>query len=400
VKDIMEALRQARPAHLSGDGAIAQTVRAAELSRALMHSPITERRHRRHRIAILPVAATGVAGAAALAAIAVGGTPTSPSSPAPVPVPLNGTSAFLAAASKAETQPAGAFWNTDRIVGQSYIVPEGYAITGAHSEYFEWTAVKASGGEQFYGRGLPARPATEKDTAAWRAAGSPSSFRVFSNDHYATYTTKAGPWQADTPGKGGHFYLPGNSPIEGMTNEQIQALPTDPAALTKLFFEPSSQAKVAARGPKSAGVLAMWDPARQVLRASEIFNAPVPPKVRAGVMRALAELPGVRQLDTVTDPLGRRGIAIGADWTAGHPVLKHTAQGDQVTWVKSGSASEREQLIFDEKTGAYLGIEQVLVTPGGEYRTQAPGFVINYELMRSSGWTDTKPAPPDTLPFQ
>lgn len=391
----MRGLRQARPNHLSGDGEVEPTVRAAELSRALTQARTTGRGHRRRRIVILPLVATGVAGVAALAAITAGGAPSSPA-----PVPLNGTSAFLAAASKVETQATGAFWNTDEIMGQSYVVPEGYAITGAHSEFFQGIAVKASGERRSYGRDLPARPATDKDAAAWRAAGSPSSFRVFSNDHYATYTTKAGAWQEDTPQPGGRFYVPGDNPVEGMTNEQIQALPTDPAALTKRFFQMPAQAKAAAKGPKGAGVLAMWDPARQVMRAGEIFNAPVPPKVRAGVMRALAELPGVRQLGTVTDPLGRRGIAIGADWIAGHPVLQHTAQGDQVTWVKSGPVSEREQLIFDEKTGAYLGIEQVLVTPGGEYRAQAPGFVINYDLMRSSGWTDTKPAPPTALPFR
>jgi hypothetical protein len=396
---MMQEIRQARPAHLSGDGTVRQTVRTAELSRALMQSRTTRRRHLQRRIVIMPVAAAGIAGAVALAVFAVAGARSSPSSPAPVH--LTGTSAFLAAARKAETQPAGAFWYTDVIHGQSYVLPAGYAITGAADEDFSWTAVRAGGGDLFYARDLPARPATDKDAAAWRAAGSPSSFRVFSNDHYATYTTQAGPWHADTPGKGGRFYLPGNSPLRGMTNEQIQALPTDPAALTRLFFLPSAQAKAAAaKTRKSArGIAALWDAPHQVLRASEIFTAPVPPKVRAGLMRALADQPGVRQLGTVTDPLGRRGIAIGADWAGGHPVLRQTAQGGRTGWAKSGPA-EREELIFDQKTGAYLGSELVLVRPSGEYRGQAPGFVIGYELMRSSGWTGAKPAPPRGLPFR
>jgi hypothetical protein len=399
VNDLIQELRQARPAHLSGNGTVRQNVRAAELSRALEQSRTRPRRHLQRRLVILPLVATGVAGATALAVIAVGGTHSSPSSPGSVQ--LSGTATFLAAARKAATQPTGAFWYTDVINGQSYVLPAGYAITGAADEDFSWTAVKAGGGDLFYGRDLPARPATDKDAAAWRAAGSPSSFRVFSNDHYVTYTTKAGPWQADVPGKGGRFWLPGNSPLKGMTEKQIQALPTDPAALTRLFFQPTAQATAyAAKSRKSArGVAAMWTGPYQILRASEIFAAPVPPKVRAGVMRALAEQPGVRQLGTVTDPLGRRGIAIGADWTGQRPALGQTAKGGQADRAKSGPL-EREELIFDEKTGAYLGTEEVLVTPRGQYRGQAPGFVINYELMRSSGWTDTKPAPPRTLPFR
>jgi hypothetical protein len=383
---MMQELRQARPAHLSGDGTVGQNLRAAELSRALEQSRTAQPKHRQRRTMILSMAATGVAGATALAVIAVTAAQSPPSSPAPAP--HTGTPAFLAAARKAATQPAGAFWDTDVIHGQSYVLPAGYAITGAAGEDFSWIAVKAGGGDLFYARDLPARPATGKDAAAWRAAGSPSSFRVFSNDHYATYTTKPGPWGADTPGHGGRFWLPGKTAHTGMTSQQIQALPTDPAALTRLFFQPTAQAKAyAAKSRKNAReIAAMWAGPYQVGRASEIFAAPLPPKVRAGLMRAFAQQPGVRQLGTVTDPLGRRGIAIGADWggQAGHP--------------KSGP-HEREELIFDAKTGAYLGDEQVLITPGGQYRHQPPGFVISYELMRSSGWTDTKPTPPRTLPF-
>jgi hypothetical protein len=36
-------------------------------------------------------------------------------------------------------------------------------------------------------------------------------------------------------------------------------------------------------------------------------------------VRALVAQPGERNLGTVTDPLGRRGIAIGADWSDQQP---------------------------------------------------------------------------------
>jgi hypothetical protein len=124
------------------------------------------------------------------------------------PIPLGTDSVFLAAAARMEQQPMGKYWFTDQ---------------------------------------------TPEDKAAWRKAGSPSSFRVWSNDHYGTYTSQPGPWRADRP------------------------------------------------------------------------------QAHAG--------------------------------------------------------------------GGYLGDQQVLVKPGGEYRTRKPGFVINYWLERGSGWTDKKPVPPRKPPF-
>jgi hypothetical protein len=388
--DQIKNLLKAPPGPSPAAVAAAERRLTAEFHAPLVHSSTTERRRRRRRIVILPVVATAVAGAAALAAIAVGGTPFSPSAPSsassassPATVPLNDTSIYLAAASEAEKQPAGAFWHSDVVSGIARVLPKGYAVIVAANEFFHWTAVKPGGGDLLYGRNLPARPATGKDAAAWRAAGSPSSFHVVSGNGSKTYTTKAGPWQADAPGKGGRFYLPGSS--EGLTNEQVQALPTDPAALTKLLFQPlglpTAKAKAAAAKSKKMGgvkgIIRKPIPPNEVLSAGTVLTAPVPPKVRAGVMRALAQRPGIRQLGAVTDVLGRRGIAIGTNG----PVY-------------------REELIFNEKTGAYLGEEEVLLTPNAVYPGQKPGFVIGYDLMRSSGWTNTKPVPPLTLPFQ
>src|SRR5262249_44812670 len=158
-----------------------------------------------------------------------------------------------------------------------------------------------------YGRDLPARPLTAEDAAAWRNAGSPSSFRVWSNDHYGTYTTKAGPWRPDTAQArpGGRFFLPGKTPANGMTAKQLRSLPPDPAALAEIFSKPPKQVTdMAAKNPSMAANSAwMYDPAHVILLAAECFRVPLPPKVRAGLMRALAAQPGVRSLGTVTDPL-------------------------------------------------------------------------------------------------
>jgi hypothetical protein len=334
--------------------------------------------------------AAGVAAATALALVVGlddGGTRRSPDTP----VRLGPNSVFLAAAAAMERQPIGEYWFTDQIQGQSYIVKDGYAVTGAHSETFEWTAVKKGGGNLFYGRDLPARPLTKEDEAAWRKAGKPSSFRVWSNDHYGTYTTKAGAWQADRPQAraGGKFFISGGA--GEMTTAQLQNMTTDPAKLANLFF---TSKRPVGRNPAWSAWLR--DPAHVILTASEAFgNAPLPPRVRAGLMRALVTQPGIRNLGTVTDPLGRPGIAIGADWSDQTPV---PGKKGGVTMEKAPFGS-REELIFDAKTGEYLGDQQILTRPGGLYRTRKPGFVINYWLERGSGWTDKKPVPPRKLPF-
>lgn len=391
---------------------------ARAAARAALLSPSAQKAHAgrtrglpaalrgRNRFLAAGLAVTGGASVTAMVLAVSGGGHPLPSRTAPLPP--NEKSAFLIAADNAALQPTGRFWYTDQIAGQSYLVKAGYAITGAHSETFVRTSVGSGGGNLFYGRDLPARPLTAEDTAAWRKAGSPSSFRVWSNDHYSTYTTKAGSWKADTAaaGAGGRFYLPGNTPDSGLTARQLRNLPTDPATLAKMLFTPPKRVTdLAAEHPELAAVTASRNgPARTVQLASESFTAPLPPKVHAGLMRAIETQPGIKSLGVVTDPLGRRAVAVGTDLPEVRPALKFkiAKRGAKPTvqteWRDIGYG-ERDELLFDEKTGAYLGEQTVLVTPGGKYRTRKPGFVIAYNLMRASGWADSKPAPPSALPF-
>jgi hypothetical protein len=291
----------------------------------------------------------------------------------------------------------GKYWFSDQVTTQSYLVSAktgNYAIAGAANEFFEWTAAKTGGGNLFSGRDLPARPLTKADEAAWRKAGSPKSFRVFSNDHYATYTSKTGRWEGDVPQarEGGRFAFPAIP--YGATVEQLKKLPTDPTALAKMLFSSAPVAKVGA--PKDAKITSKQgqksslfdDPAHKVMQVADVLeNTPVPPKVRAGMMRALAAQPGVRSVDSVTDPLGRPGVALVGDWD------------DSATGLTPQGFESREEVIFSKETGEVFAERQVLVKPGGIYRTAKPGFVINSWALRGSGWTDTKPVPPVKLPF-
>ncbi|WUH99641.1 hypothetical protein OHR68_40175 [Spirillospora sp. NBC_00431] len=248
------------------------------------------------------VVAVGAATAVATAvAIAVAGSGTS----APKPSPRGGVDlekgAVLAAAEKAELQPTGKYWHDDTVSGQAYVVRAktgNYAIFGAQNETFHWAGVKSGMGEAYYGRDLPAHPQTPRDAELWRKAGSPSSIRVWSNDHYATYSTKATRWRSDGPNvgvdpKGGGAF------VDGKSAEELRELPTDPGLLAKMFLDVS----MAKPGLPNGGRAVL--PSLKISRASAVLSAPIPPKVRSGLMKALAAQPGVHEIGRVTDPLGR-----------------------------------------------------------------------------------------------
>jgi hypothetical protein len=117
-----------------------------------------------------------------------------------------------------------------------------------------------------------------------------------------------------------------------------------------------------------------------------LMFCPVPPKVRAGLIRALATQPGVHSIGHDTDPLGRHGVAL--------------ASGDQASGDKQGTYRSRSVAVFDERTGALLSIQEELTEPGGEYAEMKPGFILDYETVRSAAWTGTKPGRPSAeVPF-
>ncbi|WP_433475842.1 hypothetical protein ACQPZP_01685 [Spirillospora sp. CA-142024] len=337
------------------------------------------------------------AGAAAAAVIVVTGqgSPGSPHAPSGVDL---GRQAVLAAAQKAEAQPTGKYWYSDVISGQSYVVRAksgaAYAIVGAHSELFGWHGVKPGMGEMYYDRDLPAHPLTPRDAALWRGDGAPSSFRVWSGDKHLSFTTRTTKWRSDganvglDPDGGGRFAL-------GKSAQELQNLPADPAKLSEMFLDETKASEEKADMRKLAGRLKPQVlPNLKIRTVAALLGGPTPPKVRAGLIRALTAQKGVQAIGRVTDPLGRPGVAL-----AGYS-LPTTDNGEFGTpKSEQGTYRSRHMIVFDERTGALLAVENQLTEPGGAYKKMKPGFVIDYELTRSSGWTDSKPEPPAKQPF-
>ncbi|MGW3768018.1 CU044_5270 family protein [Actinomadura verrucosospora] len=340
--------------------------------------------------------------AAAVAIVATGqGSPGSPPDAPPASVDL-GRQAVLVAADRAAEQPTGNYWSAERLSGQAYVVRARtgtYAIFGAHDETFNWTGAKKGMGEAYYSRDLPARPQTPADEALWRRAGSPSNIRVWSNDHYYTYSTKATKWRSEGPEvgvdpEGGGVFL-------DKSVEELRNLPTDPARLAAMFLDDDAMGRAAGLNPKSKKAKAealRMGPAQtatlKIMRVSALLGTPLPPKVRAGLMKALAAQPGIHAIGHVTDPLGRRGVALAA----GERDVTITAEYGTPK-AEQGTYRARQTIVFDERTGALLSRQYVLTRPGGPYARMKPGFVIEYQAVRSAGWTDAKPKPPAELPF-
>ena len=116
------------------------------------------------------------------------------------------------------------------------------------------------------------------------------------------------------------------------------------------------------------------EPRAKVSRVAGLLeNAPIPPKVRAGLMRALSNQPGVRAIGHDTDPLGRRGVALAADDSAVTVTAEYGAPK-----AEQGTYRSRAVIIFDGHTGALLSVQEELTRPGGPYAEMKPGFVIHY----------------------
>jgi hypothetical protein len=135
-------------------------------------------------------------------------------------------------------------------------------------------------------------------------------------------------------------------------------------------------------------------PLAKISAAAAFLRSPVPPKARAGMIRALADQQGISAIGPATDPLGRPGVAMASDEEA------VTATGEYGgPKADRGTYRARQVIIFDERTGALLSSQEELTKPGGPYSEMKPGFVINYSACRSAKWTDAKPTPPPGLPF-
>ncbi|TCO30297.1 hypothetical protein EV652_105291 [Kribbella steppae] len=213
-----------------------------------------------------------------------------------------------------------------------------------------WTGLK--GGTGWLGvRSLGASPATPADEAAWRRAGSPSSWNTGPAD------TREGEDRilSSKPGKATFFEVRDGADrytalgLNG-TLEDVLALPSTPEELRARLLKVAS-----GTAPDASQVSALAQ-----ISSGLLSDTPALPKVRAAAYRLLAGLPGATVKHNIVDLAGRTGTAVGFSFPAYQLKL---------------------QLIIDPKTGRLLSSSHT----GGKNGDST---------VLLSGWTDDTPQAP------
>ncbi|MFG2004192.1 CU044_5270 family protein [Spirillospora sp. NPDC048911] len=338
------------------------------------HGPVIRRRRAPWVAGSLGLTA---AAAAVTVAITTLGTsaphePNSPPSTRQVVLPAD--TVLLAAASSVRRQPTtGAYYRiattltSDRmqVPGKRYWIRQSMAKE-------VWIAPKGQSWVIFQELGWA--PATGSDRAAWKADGSPASWRIKPQDDASPrlakkcavakklckdeiLTSKPGPRQVSrgTPGvrslgekaPAGVVGSLGNHEI---TMDQVRRLPADKDGL---------RAEIKRRLP---GAGKMLDTITYEAGTGLILELPVSPAVMGAAYEMLAATPGVRSAGKVTDSLGRKGNA--------------------VTMGTDGSKTIKTRVIIDSATGLPLGTQTYQVKDGS---------ILDSETVTKIGWTNEQP---------
>lgn len=277
---------------------------------------------------------------------------------------------LLAAATAMAKAPShGAYWRTKVVTGQLFLSPDrGYVLRRQTSREV-WLAKQGGGRDTWTGRYLGAEPATTQDETAWRAAGSPSSWK-YPADVTGLGRVSPGALVESAPGEqraGPHRV--GWRNADGILSKQLvtwKALRTIPTEPTRL------RAYLEARIAKESGMYVRREMEAELREAClELLSGlPVSPEVRASAYQILASMPGMKAEGQVTDPLGRTGQALSYQ--------VNTPEG------RLGTA----RFVLDSASGLPLAEELKTVGEDTGGKEVEMGSFTAYEEI---GWTDEKP---------
>ncbi|KAK1179028.1 CU044_5270 family protein [Streptomyces sp. NBS 14/10] len=384
--DVMKTLADARPPEFDPERLAGSERARNDLNTILSSAPDAPEARRSARSPrpftwrwALPVAATAAAAGVLVATLPQGGSGSDgsratarPSTDGPRHTPENGRLALRHVANRLESEAdEGTYWQTTTRSGWIGIVAEsGSTFAVAASETQQWSFGVRPGTQSLWVSGIDdtTEPRTARDAARWRAAGSPKDLTL-----------------AETgPRSGGKLALRIESGSEKRPTvtrindgDKIAALGARNVTYADLWKLPADTAKLKEyleglyeedRGSEISGRTEwMW---RQ---AAGLIGLPVRPEVRAAAYRVIADLPGIRSLGEVTDPLGREGVGFA---------LPATERPDYGT--------ARSELIVDPATGALLSDQQVLTKPNAQAAEAGltAGTVVNHTATVTSKWTD------------
>ncbi|MER5949829.1 CU044_5270 family protein [Streptomyces sp. NPDC001904] len=378
--DALRALAAARPDALDPARLSGSARQREDLARIL--SEVTDRDSApapRGRPALLkPLGAVAALTAVAATAVIVTGVDERPA-PAgrPEAVPRSSATAvtdarlvLLSAATKAAAAPSeGTYWRTESrsevvdVVGKAGHL---FAVRDVSSS--QWSVGVRKGTESLLVSGLDStvEPRTAADKRRWRDAGSPGTVEatVSSSDDgpKRAYTLGTGHPTVDRTALGDRIYALGP---RNVTYKELRRLPTGTAELRRLLERLSTQDGVTGQGAQRSA----W-----LLRVTaDLVTMPVEPGVRAAAYRVMADLPGVRLSDDVSDPLGRKGVGVTFPGTDRTPLGR-----------------VRERLVVDPSTGELLADETLLAEPSARAREAGlkAGTAVNYSATTEAAWSE------------
>jgi len=334
--------------------------------RAAARRGLRSRRGRKRALLTVGLAATAAGATVAglvLAAPGVAHLPASAAGPAPRSHPRTArpqtaqlTTArqvlLTAAAHVASAPTTGRYWRVREISGLTF--PGG---TKAHPydisldiSYDQWNPRLAGQNYWLTTQELGTVPATSADAAAWRAAGSPTTWdsgewpdgiRLSGVWARPLATTTAGSPPSATWGSsdGTVGYVEGDE--AGLKAAQFRQMPTSPrgvaALLRQYYVATGCNRHPAGCSPEDQFT---WTDALSLLQD------PVSARVRSATFKVMASLPGVRLLGPMTDPLGRRGYALATNSLEPGGIL------NAVTAV-----------VIDPRSGSLLATEDIAPMP-------------------------------------
>jgi hypothetical protein len=366
----MRALAEARPAELDPEAPVDARTRSAELAGA-MSTAHSRTLPARRRVRPLWGGGLGLAGVAAAATLVI---TTTGGGPGPVQSsrgPTDIRTVLLSAAAKAETAPAtGKYWRVSLLQRLPRKVgPKSRPYTVETTRVIEdWTS---RGGAAWLGmRDAGAKPKTRRDEQAWLLDGSPARWDLGAGDSPsgAHLYLRSEPDPGTLTKKTGRTEL--RVPIAGPepSFDDLERLPSDPAALRRLADER------ARNDGDDEPLQADTEQLRQSFVARKLIDllttAPVPPKVRAGAFRALADLPIVRSEGGAVDDRGRKGVAL-------------------TTVTRYAGASTGVRLIIDPASSQVLSEQEISRLAAGKAPSKQ-----RTTLYLGAGWTDEAPRVP------
>ncbi|NGO46746.1 CU044_5270 family protein [Streptomyces ureilyticus] len=295
-------------------------------------------------------------------------------------VRVDGRLELLSVAKKAGTPAAeGTYWQTTTRSEDVNVVSaaggKGQLFAVRDTSTAQWSVGVRRGTRSLMVSGVDAvtAPRTKEDEARWRAAGSPGTVEaeVTGNEEGGTlgYTMGTRPPMVMRTDADDKIYALGP---RNVSYQDLRELPSDSGELRRQLEK--------LHGEDSGADAGVGRTAYVLRQAADLITMPVKPAVRAAAYRVMAEMPGVRGLGSVSDPLGREGVGFTMPGTPQTPL---------------GSVEQR--LVVDPSTGAMLSEQLVLVEPSAQAQKAGldAGTTVNYTATTRMSWGESQITVPE-----